>query len=69
MNAHGAVLHLAAIAVVLTGDRRGTATAFGRAGFIDRADRLVVSVLARDNLLAAIPQLLFIPLDRFQKKR
>jgi hypothetical protein len=41
--------------------------ALGDPRFVDHADRLRVGVLARYQLLAAVVQFLFIPLDRFQK--
>lgn len=62
-----AVLHLAAVAVVLSLHARRVAAAFGRSRFIDHADRLRVRVLARHQLLAAVAELLLVPSDGFEK--
>ncbi len=67
MHAHGAVLDLAAIAIVLPIDPSSMFAAFMRSRFVDQTDRLIVAVVAGDNLLAPVAQLFFIPLDHFQK--
>ena len=41
--------------------------ALGDAGFVDQTDRLRIGVFAGDERLTAIPQLLLVPLDRFEK--
>ena len=51
-----AVFHFAAVSVVLPGDGGGVRTAFGRSRLINGADRLRVSMVADDGLLALIPQ-------------
>ena len=66
-NVVNAVLDLAAVAVVLplhTGRVRAT---LGRSRFINHADRLRISVLARHQLLAAVAEQLLVPLNRFEK--
>lgn len=62
-----AVLDLAAVAVVLTFDAGGVFAALGGAGLINAADRLGVGMFASDDLLATVPQPLFIPNDRLQE--
>jgi len=67
MNAHHTVVDLAPIAVVLTSGAHCLDAALGRAGLVHATDGLGVGMVCGDNLLAAISELLFIPLDRFEK--
>ena len=67
MHSHHAVLDLSTIAVVLPGDADRVASTFGRAGFINTTDGLGMSMLGGDQLLTAITQPLFIPLDGFEE--
>jgi hypothetical protein len=67
MNAHHAVVDLAAVAVVLATDSHGVLAALGRPRLVHAADRFGVRMLFGDDLLAAISELLFIPFDRFEQ--
>jgi len=67
MHSHHAVVHLAAVAVVLPTRTHGFAATLGDAGLVHAPDGLGMRVLAGHDLLAAVTQFLFIPLDRFQK--
>lgn len=67
MHSHDAVVDLAAVAVVLPprADRVGAALA--DAGLVHAPNGLGMRVVASHDLLAAVSQFLFMPLDRFQK--
>ena len=67
MNPHNTVVDLPAVAVVLPADAHRIFAAFRRARFVDATDGLRVGVVFGHDLLASISQLLFIPLDRFEK--
>jgi hypothetical protein len=67
MHRHDAIVDLAAAAVVLPPRADGLAAALGDAGLVHAPNGVGMRVLASHNLLAAVPQLLFIPLDRFQE--
>jgi len=67
MNGHHAIVDLAPVAVPLPGNSHGRFAALGRARLIHATDGLDVGMLSGDDLLAAIPKFLFIPLDRFEK--
>jgi hypothetical protein len=67
MNADHTIVDLATVAVVLPTDTHGMPTAFGRAGLVHAADRFGMGMVLRDDLLAAVSELLFIPLDRLEK--
>jgi len=67
MHSHHAVVHLAAVAVVLPTRTHGFAATLGDAGLVHAADGFGMRMLARHDLLAAVSQFLFIPLDRFQE--
>jgi hypothetical protein len=67
VHADHAVFDLTTIAVVLPSDSDCVRTALGVARFVDDRDRIGMGVLRGDDLLAAIPQLLFIPLDGFEE--
>lgn len=67
MHADRTVFDLATIAVVLPTDSGGVRAALGVARFVDDPNRLGMGVILGDDLLAAIPQLHFIPLDRFEE--
>jgi len=67
VDAHQAILNLAAIAVVLAAGPNSLRAALGVAGFVDDPDGLGMTVIVRHYFLAAISQLLFIPLDRFEE--
>jgi hypothetical protein len=67
MNSHHAVVHLAAVAVVLSPNSHRLGTALGRARLVHDADGFGMSMLLGDDLLTAVSQLFLVPLDRFEK--
>jgi hypothetical protein len=67
MHADDAIVDLAATTQPLPCGADGMATALGRAGFIQAADGLRVSVLTGDQPLALVPNAGLIPLDRFHE--
>jgi hypothetical protein len=67
MNSHDAVVHLAAVAVVLSPNSHRLGAALGRARLVHDADGLGMSMVSGDDLLTAVAQLFLIPLDRFEK--
>jgi hypothetical protein len=67
MHSHGAVVDLAAVAVVLPRGAHGFAAALGDPGLVHAANGLGMRVVASHNLLTAISQFLFIPLNRFEE--
>jgi hypothetical protein len=67
MNPHNTVVDLPAVAVVLSSNTHRIFAAFRRARFVDATDRLGMGVVFGHDLLASISQLLFIPLDQFEK--
>jgi hypothetical protein len=67
MNSHDAVVHLAAVAVVLSSNSHGLCAALGRARLVHDADGVGMSMVLGDDLLTAVSQLFLIPLDRFEK--
>jgi hypothetical protein len=67
MDSHHTVVDLSPIAVVLTSGAHRLDAAFGRTRLVHATDGLWVGMVLGDDLLAAISELLFIPLDRFQK--
>jgi hypothetical protein len=67
MDAHRAVLHLAAISVVLPGGPHGLLAALDHAGLIDASNRLRMRVVPGHDLLASITQFLVIPLNGFEE--
>jgi hypothetical protein len=67
MYSHGAVVDLAAVAVVLPRGTHGFAAALGDAGLVHVANGLGMRVVASHDLLTAISQFIFIPLDRFEE--
>ena len=67
MNSHDTIIDLASAAVVLPADAHGMPTALGRARLVHAADRVGVGMIFDDDLLAAISELFFIPLDPFEE--
>jgi len=67
MDSDNTVVNLATIAIPLPTDTHGLSTALGRTRLVDATDRLGMSMIAGHDLLAPIPQPLFIPLNRLQK--
>jgi hypothetical protein len=67
MNAHDTVVDLPAVSIPLPTDAHRVLATLGRARLVHATDGFGMSMVLGDNLLAAISQLLFIPLDRFEK--
>jgi len=67
MNGDRTVVDLPPVPIPLAIDAHRLWTALRRAGLVHATDGLVMGVVFRDDLLAAIPEFLFIPLDRFEK--
>ena len=67
MHAHDAIVDLTATPQPLPRGANGMHAAFGRPGFVQTADGLLVSVFASDQPLALVPHTSFIPLDRFHE--
>lgn len=67
MHSHDAIVDLAAVAVVLPPHANRIAAALANAGLVHAPNRFRVRVVASHDLLAAVSQFLFIPLDRFQE--
>ena len=67
MNTHNTVVDLSAVAIPLAGNSHGRFAALGRARLVHTTDGLGVGMILGDDLLAAISEFLFIPLDRFEK--
>jgi hypothetical protein len=67
MHSHHAVIQLAPVAVPLPRDAHRVVAALGNPGLIHYADRVRVSVIFAHDLLAAVVELFFIPLDGFEE--
>lgn len=67
MHGHDAIVDLATVAVVLPRGADGFAAALADAGLVHAADGLGMRVVSDHQLLTAVSQLLFIPLDRFEE--
>ncbi len=67
MNPHNTVLNLPTVSIPLPSGAHRFVAAFNRARFVHATDGLGVGVVFGNNLLAPISELLFIPLDRFEK--
>jgi hypothetical protein len=67
MHSHHAVVNFATVSVPLPTDAHRISAAFGRARLVHATDRVGVGVLCGNDLLTSISELLFIPLDRFEK--
>lgn len=67
MNPHNTVVNLPTISIPLPSGAHCIVAAFSRARFVHAADGLGVAVVFGHDLLAPISELLFIPLDRFEK--
>ena len=63
MHSHRAVVDLPSVAVVLPADADRLFAALGRPRLVDTANGQRMGVLGGHDLLAAISQLFFIPLD------
>ena len=67
MHSHHAVVYLAPIAVPLPRDADRVVAALGNPGLVHHADRIRVSVIFGHDLLAAVVEFFFIPLDGFEE--
>ncbi len=67
MNAHNTVVDLPTVAIPLATGAHRLVAALGRARLVNATDGLPMGMVLGHDLLAAISQLLFIPLDRFEK--
>ena len=67
MHSHDAIVDLAAVAVVLPPRADRLVAALAHARLVHTPKGLGMRVVASHDLLAAVSQFLFIPLDRFQK--
>jgi hypothetical protein len=67
MHSHHAVVQLSPVTIPLPSYAHGVVAALGSAGLIHQADRLRVTMIFGQHLLAAVVEFFFIPLDAFQK--
>jgi hypothetical protein len=67
MHADDAVVHLSSIAIVLPSHAHGMLAALAHARLVHDADGPPMRVVPSHNLLAAVAEFCFIPLDRFEK--
>ena len=67
MHTHRAVVDLASVAVVLSGNAHGVMSALRNSRFINDAQGFQIRMFRRDKLLATIPEFGFVPLDGFQQ--
>lgn len=67
MHSHDAIVDLAAVAVVLPPHANRIAAALANARLVHAPNGLGMRVVTGHDLLAAVSQFLFIPLDRFQE--
>ena len=67
VHSHHAIIDLAAIAIVLPTCAHRFASTLADAGLVHAPEGFGMRVLASHDLLAAVSQFLFIPLDRFQE--
>ena len=67
MDSDHTVVDLAAVAVVLSRDGHRVVAALADPRLVHRADGLRMSMVRNHDLLAAVAELFFIPLDRFEK--
>ena len=67
MNGNHTVVDLTPVAVPLATGPNGLVAALGRARLVHATDRVGVGMLCDNDLLAPVSELLFIPLNRFEK--
>lgn len=63
MDSHNTVVDLPTISVPLTTDPHGLPATLGGPGLVHAPNRLRMGVVFGDDLLTAIPEFFFIPLD------
>jgi hypothetical protein len=67
MHSHHAIVHLAPVAIPLPPDTHRVVPTLGDRGLVHHADRVGVGVVLGDDLLTAVVEFLFIPLDGFEE--
>jgi hypothetical protein len=67
MDSHHTVVHLSTVAVPLASHAHRVVAALGDPRLVHDADRLRMTVLFGQQLLATVVEFFFIPLDRFEK--
>jgi hypothetical protein len=67
MHSHYAVVHLSPVPIPLPPDPHRIVPALGDRRFVHHADRVGVSVISGHDLLTAVVEFLFIPLDGFEE--
>jgi len=67
MHSHHTVIDLPTVPIPLPIDAHRIFAALGRTGLVHATNGLGVAMVFRDDLLASVSELLFIPLDRFKK--
>jgi len=67
MHTHDAVVHLSPVAIVLPTHAHGMLAALAHARLVHDADGLRMRLVPSYDLLAAVAEFRFIPLDRFGK--
>jgi hypothetical protein len=67
MHSHHAVVHFAPVAIPLPRDAHRLVPTFGDRGLVHHADRLRMTVILGQQLLATVVEFLFIPLDGFEE--
>jgi hypothetical protein len=67
MNGDRTVIDLATVPIPLAIDAHRIFATLRRTGLVHTTDGFVMGVVFRDDLLAAVAEFLFIPLDRFEK--
>jgi hypothetical protein len=67
VHGHNTVVHLSAVPIPLATDSDRLFTTLGRPRLIHAPDGIGMSMVLDDDLLAAISEFFFIPLDRFEE--
>jgi hypothetical protein len=67
MHSHHTVIHLAPVAVPLPRNADRVVAALGNPGLVHDADRVGMRVIFGHDLLAAVVEFFFIPLDGFEE--
>ena len=67
MDAHNTIVDLPTVAIPLATGAHRLIAALGRAGLVNATDGIGVGMVFGDDLLAAVSEFLFIPLDQFEK--
>jgi hypothetical protein len=67
MHSDDTVIHFALVAIPLSSHAHRVLAALANPRLVHHPDRVGMSVVLGDDLLASIPERFFIPLDRFEK--